>query len=249
MTLRTLIVDDEPLARRRLKVLLKDEADFEIVGECEDGRSAIAAVRRHAPDLMLLDVQMPGMSGFDVIAALGAPACPAVIFVTAYDQYALKAFEVHAIDYLLKPFDRDRLRQALTRARRLVGREVDVRRALRALLSDIRARPLERLAIRSRGKVQFVRADEVDWIEASGHYLSLHAGRDTHLIRDTISGLEGRLDPDRFVRIHRSAIVNVDRIAELQPSFHGEYAVVLRDGTRLSSSRAYSARLRLLLEP
>jgi two-component system LytT family response regulator len=247
-SLRVLIVDDEPLARRRLKGLLKDEPEVEIAGECDDGPSAVAAAKRLAPDIMFLDVQMPGMDGFDVIEALGAMRCPAVVFVTAYDEYALKAFEVHAVDYLLKPFDRKRLRQALSRARALTLHEKDLGRRLAAVMADIRAgRPEARFAVTSRGRVYFVRADEIDWIEASGHYLTLHVGRDAHLIRDTITNIESRLDPHRFARVHRSMIVNVDRIKELLPSFHGEYTIVLRNGTRLQSSRGHSQRLHAII--
>jgi two-component system, LytTR family, response regulator len=247
--LRVLIVDDEPLARRRLKALLKDEADIEIVGECEDGASAVAATTRLSPDVMFLDVQMPGMDGFDVIEALGPGRCPAIVFVTAYDKYALKAFDVHAIDYLLKPFDRKRLRRALTRARILASNEKEMGRRLLAALGDFRAgRPQERIAVKSRGRVYFIRAEEITWVEASGHYVTLHAGRDEHVIRGTIQDMESRLDPERFVRIHRSTIVNVDRIKELLPSFHGEYTVVMRDGTRLTSSRGQSERLQAIIK-
>lgn len=230
-------------------MLLRDEAGIEIAGECEDGPSAVAAVKRLSPDVMFLDVQMPGMDGFDVIGAIGPARCPAIVFVTAYDEYALKAFEVHAIDYLLKPFDRKRLRQALARAQALALNENDVARRLLAVMDDIRAsRPQDRLVVKARGRVYFVRADAIDWIGASGHYLTLHAGRDEHLIRGTIRDIEARLDRERFVRVHRSTIVNLDRIKELQPSFHGEYAIVLRDGTRLSSSRGYSERLQAILK-
>jgi two-component system LytT family response regulator len=198
---------------------------------------------------MFLDVQMPGMDGFDVIEALGPTRCPAVVFVTAYDEYALKAFDVHAVDYLLKPFERKRLRQALARARMLTlgGQEVGRRRL--AAMADVRAgRRQDRIVIKSRGRIYFVRTEEIDWIEASGHYLALHTGRDEHLVRSTIADMESRLDPDRFVRVHRSAIVNVDRVKELLPAFHGEYTIVLRDGTRVSSSRGYSDQLHALLK-
>jgi two-component system LytT family response regulator len=248
VTLRALIVDDEPLARRRLRTLLKAEADFAVVGECEDGASAIAETRRLAPDLMFLDVQMPGLDGFDVLDALGPSMGAAVIFVTAYDEYALRAFEVHAADYLLKPFDRSRLRQAVARVRAARVDAADAGRRLLALVGDVRAnRPLERLVVKSRGRVYFVRVDEIDWIETAGHYLVLHVARDEHLIRETIASLEQRLDRVRFVRIHRSTIVNIDRVKQLAPTFHGEYDIELLDGTRLASSRGYSDRVRLLI--
>ena len=246
--LRVLIVDDEPLARRRLKALLGDEPEIEIAGECEDGASAIAAARQLSPAVMFLDVQMPGLDGFDVIEALGPDRCPAIVFVTAYDAYALKAFEVHAIDYLLKPFDRKRLRQALARARALASSEKDVGRQLIAVMAELRAnRPRERIVVKSRERIYFVRVADISWIEASGHYLTLHAGRDEHLIRSTLKEFESQLDGERFFRVHRSTIVNVDYIKELLPSFHGEYVIVLRDGTRVSTSRGNSERLQAIL--
>ena len=248
-SLRALIVDDEPLARRRLITLLKDEPGIEIAGECDDGPTAVAAVKRLAPEIMFLDVQMPGMDGFDVIEALGPSHCPAIVFVTAHDEYALKAFDVHAVDYLLKPFDRTRLRQALSRARALTSNVKELGLRLAAVMSDIRAtRPERRFAVKSRGRIYFVRADDIDWIEGAGHYLTLHAGRDEHVIRETITNMASRLDPDRFARVHRSMIVNVDRIKELLPSFHGEYTIVLRNGTRLQSSRGHSERLHALIK-
>jgi two-component system LytT family response regulator len=247
MTLRALIVDDEPLARRRLRTLLKAEADLEFVGECEDGVSAIAETRRLAPDVLFLDVQMPGLDGFDVIEALGPSARAAVIFVTAYDQHALRAFEVHAVDYLLKPFDRARLRQAVARVRALRVDAAELGRRLLALVGDVTAnRPLDRVVVKSRGRVYFVRADEIDWIEAAGHYVVLHIAREEHVIRESIKTLAERLDADRFVRIHRSIIVNIDRVKALAPTFHGEYELELRDGTRLASARGYSDRLQAL---
>jgi two-component system LytT family response regulator len=192
---------------------------------------------------------MPGLDGFDVIEALGPSAGAAVIFVTAYDEYALRAFEVHAVDYLLKPFDRARLRQAVARVRALRVDVADVGRRLLALIGDIKTnRRLERLVVKSRGRVYFVRVDEIDWIETAGHYLVLHVAREEHVIRERIKALDERLDPDRFVRIHRSIIVNIDRVKELAPTFHGEYELELRDGTRLASGRGYSHRLQALVK-
>jgi two-component system LytT family response regulator len=246
--LTVLIVDDEPLARRRLRKLLGDEPRVVVAGECGDGASAVEAITRVKPDLLLLDVQMPGMDGFDVIEAIGPERCPAVIFATAFDKYALKAFDVHAVDYLLKPFDRARLRRAIARARTAAAHSTDVSRRLLALVTEIRERgPLERVVVKAPGRVHFVRASEIDWIEAAGHYLVLHAGAEVHEVRETLARLEARLDNARFVRVHRSAIVNVDRIKELLPSFHGEFVVVLRNGTRVTSSRGYSERLRALI--
>lgn len=247
--LRALIVDDEPLARRRLKTLLKDEEGIEIVGEAGDGAAAVAAIGRLRPNVVFLDVQMPGMDGFDVIGALSPPLCPAVVFVTAYDQYALEAFNVHAADYLLKPFDRKRLRQALARVRALAAGDPHAAAArVLNLVAEVRAtRSLERIVIKSANRVYFVRAADIDRIEAAGHYLTLHAGREEHVMRGTIREIAARLDPDRFVRVHRSTIVNLDRIKELIPWFHGEYVIVLRDGTRVTSSRGYSDRLQMIV--
>jgi two-component system LytT family response regulator len=251
MTIRTCIVDDEPLARERIRTLLAGEPDIEIVGESGDGSSAVAAVRSSRPDLLFLDVQMPGTDGFGVLQALDREMPRAVIFVTAYDQYALQAFEVHALDYLLKPFSSRRFHRALQRARaellRRAGGEVDER--LLSLIEQIRhPRRPERLVIRSAGRVSFLRIDEIDWIEAEGNYVRLHAGTASYLLRETMKGIEAKLDPDRFIRIHRSTIVNSDRIKELQPLFHGEYAVILRDGTRLTASRGPENKIRRLIE-
>jgi two-component system LytT family response regulator len=245
--IRVLVADDEPLARERLRMLLSDEPDVQIVAECRNGADAIAAIQRTRPDLVFLDVQMPNGSGFDVIAAIGTARMPPVIFVTAYDQYALRAFDVHALDYLLKPFDRERFQQALARARQQIERAVagDLERRLRELVHDLRQPPQrpERFVIKSGGRVFFVRADEIDWIEAAGNYVKLHVGTETHLFRETMTALEGQLDPDIFFRIHRSHIVNIERVKELQPWFNGEYVVFLRSGARLTLSRGYREKL------
>jgi two-component system LytT family response regulator len=247
MNLRVLIVDDEPIARRRLKVLLDDEASVEIVGESEDGESALDAIRRLRPDLVFLDVQLPGLDGFDVIELLKPHECPAVIFVTAYDRYAMRAFDVHAADYLLKPFERGRLRRALARATALSA--VEGPKRLQAVVEMVRSdRPLRRFLVRTPSRVYAVRADDVESLEAAGHYVELRTAAGAHLVRESMSALEKRLDPARFVRIHRSAIVNVDKVAELRPAFHGEFDVVLADGRRLRCSRTYAARLTRLLE-
>ena len=248
MTIRALIIDDEPLARRRLRTLLASEADVDVVGECDDGATAIAETRRLTPDLLFLDVQMPGLDGFDVLEAIGPSASPAVIFVTAHDDYAMRAFDVHAVDYLLKPFDRSRLRHALSRVRAMRVDVAEVGRRLLSLVADVKAsRPLERLVVKSRGRVYFVRVDEIDWVKTAGHYLVLHIAAQEHLIRETITTFEQRLDPDRFVRIHRSILVNIDRVKHLTPTFHGEYELELRDGTRLASGRGYSDRLQAIV--
>jgi two-component system, LytTR family, response regulator len=254
MKIKTLIVDDEAIARDRVRRFLGSEGDVEIVGEARDGREAVEAIRSLAPDLVFLDVQMPEMDGFATLDAVGPATIPAVVFVTAYDQYALRAFEVHALDYLLKPFTQERFRQSLARVRGQLNRGpqgVDAR--LLALLEDIKGRQsgrkyAERLVVKSAGRVYFVKAEDVDWIEACGNYVTLHAGGEAHLLRETLSHLEQRLDPDKFLRIHRSRLVNIDRIKELTPLFNGDYAVSLRDGTELTLSRTYRDRLQGLIE-
>ncbi|MDP1569391.1 MAG: LytTR family DNA-binding domain-containing protein [Vicinamibacterales bacterium] len=245
--IRTMVVDDEPVARERIVGLLQQEQDIELIGECTDGQQAVSAIRQQHPDLVFLDVQMPACDGFNVIQQIGAEQMPTVVFVTAYDDYALKAFEVHAIDYLLKPFGRDRFQQTLQHAREHLERRRagDLGRRLLALVQDIKPQPqrLDRLVIKSGGRVFFLRTDEIDWVEAAGNYVRLHLGETSHLFRETMNGMEARLDPRRFVRIHRSRIVNTDRIKEMQPWFNGEYVVVLRNGTRLTLSRGYREKL------
>ena len=245
--IRTLIVDDEPLARERLASLLSGEADVEIVGQCRDGEEAVTAITDHTPDLVFLDVQMPAMNGFEVIEAVGSERMPLVIFVTAYDQHALKAFQVRALDYVLKPFDRDRFQEALQRARGQIQRDEtgDLGRRLLALVKDLRRdQPkTDRLVVKSGGRLFFLRADEIDWIEAAGNYVRLHVGPASHLLRETMNAIEGRLDAEKFFRIHRSRIVNMERIQEMQPWLNGEYAVLLRTGTRLTLSRGYREKL------
>jgi two-component system LytT family response regulator len=245
--IRTLVVDDEPIARERVLSLLQHEQDVEVIGECGDGPQAIASIQHLAPDLVFLDVQMPGCDGFGVINAVGVDKMPAVIFITAYDEYALRAFEVRALDYLLKPFGRDRFQETLQHARASLERRRagDLGRRLLALVNDIKPEParLERLVVKSGGRVFFLRTDEIDWIEAAGNYVRLHLGQEAHLFRETMNHMEGRLDPRRFARIHRSRIVNTERIKELQPWFNGEHVVILRDGTRLTLSRGYKDRL------
>src|SRR5215813_7885208 len=245
--IRTLIVDDEVLARDRLRDLLRDDPEIEIVGECRNGREAIKAIQEHSPDVVFLDVEMPGIDGFGVISALEASPIPAIVFVTAYDQYAVKAFEVFAVDYLLKPFDQERFEVALARAKKHIaaeGGETMTRRILDAL-EQINSKPqhLERLVIKMNGHVFFIKADEIDWLEAEGNYVRLHAGKESYLLRDTITALEKQLDPKVFVRVHRSAIVNIDRIKEMQPWFHGEYRIILREGVELTLSRNYKDKL------
>jgi two-component system LytT family response regulator len=246
MKVRTLIVDDEPLARERMRSLLEAEPDIAIVGECRDGREAVDLIRRESPDLVFLDVQIPELDGFQVLEAIAGEKAPAIVFVTAYDQYALQAFEVHAVDYLLKPFDEDRFKRALERARQALARDKgDLSEKLLSLLQELKAPQgyIERLVVKSAGRLFFLRTDEIEWVESAGNYVCLHVRGESHLLRETMTGLEARLDPARFARIHRTAIVNIDQIKELQPLFHGEYQVVLRNGTELTLSRGYRDRL------
>ena len=254
MTLRTLIVDDEPLARERVRMMLGMHDDVAVIGEVGDGQQAIDAIRQQRPDLVFLDVQMPSVDGFGVLRALEGEVMPHVVFVTAYDQYALRAFEVHALDYVLKPFNAERFSQALQRARSAIAKrdegEVGVDRdRLRSLVMSLTAeqREKQRIVVKSSGRVFFVKVDDIDWIEAEGNYVRLHMGAQSHLLRETMKGMESVLDTSQFIRIHRSTIVNADRIRELQPLFHGEYAVILRDGTRLVASRGPDNRLKKLL--
>lgn len=244
---RVIVADDEPLARARLRMLLTPESWLEVIAECADVPSTIAAIEKFRPELVFLDIQMPGGSGFDVIQAIGAAHMPFVIFVTAFDRYALRAFDVHALDYLLKPFDRDRFRDALGRARERLETKTndDLERRLLALVNDLKSGPqrLERFVIKAGGRVFFLRADDIEWIEAAGNYVKLHVGAETHVFRETMNALEARLDPSQFFRIHRSHIVNIERVRELQPWFNGEYVVFLTSGARLTLSRGYREKL------
>jgi two-component system, LytTR family, response regulator len=245
--IRTLIVDDEPLARRGIRKHLEAARDIEIIAECGNGADALKAIETLAPDLVFLDVQMPELDGFSVLEAIGVERMPAVIFVTAYDRFALRAFEVNALDYLLKPFDPERFEQALQRARASLERQSlgDLNRRLQNLITSLSAsgRFVDRLVIKAGGRISFLSVDEIDWIEAADNYVRLHAGRDNHLLRKTMTALEERLDPAKFVRVHRSTIVNIDRIKELYPLLKGEYEIVLKTGARLASGRGYRERL------
>jgi two-component system, LytTR family, response regulator len=245
--IRAVIADDEPLARQRLLMLLALEDWVEVVAECADGPAALAAIEKLRPDLVLLDIEMPGASGFELIEAIGPARMPCVIFVTAFDNYALRAFDVRALDYLLKPFDRDRFHTALARAREHIerGASGELERRLLELVHDLKPAThfLERFVVKAGGRVFFVRASEIEWIEAAGNYVKLHVGGDTHLFRETMNAVERTLDPDVFYRIHRSFIVNIERVRELQPSFNGEYVVCLKSGARLTLSRGYREKL------
>jgi two-component system LytT family response regulator len=255
MKIKTLIVDDEAIARERVRRFLNAEPDIEILGECRNGREAVAAIKKLQPDLVFLDIQMPQLDGFETLAALDPAHMPAVVFVTAFDQYAIQAFTVHALDYLLKPFNRERFRQSLAHVRKQLNggessglRNVDNR--LLSLLEGIKTAPkfAERLVIRATGRVYFLKTEDLHWVEACGNYVTLHVGAETHLLRETLSHLESRLDPARFLRIHRSWLVNLDCIKELTPLFNGDYTVALQSGDELTLSRTYRDRLQELIE-
>lgn len=250
MSLTTLIVDDEPLAREGLRALLSRDPEVSAIHEARDGREAVAAIRELEPDLVFLDVQMPEMEGFEVVRAIGKDSMPAVIFVTAHDQYAIQAFEIHALDYLLKPVIAERFAQALGRAKGRIGARAQAQSSeqIRALLETIASprKHLQRLAVRSGSKIVLLDIEEVDWIGGAENYVEIHAGRATHLLHVTLSALEKSLDPAVFLRIHRSIIVNCRRIKEMQPGGHGEYVITLRDGVRLQSGRTYAERLKAL---
>jgi two-component system LytT family response regulator len=252
MNIRTLIVDDMTLARQRLKRHLRKEPDITIVGESTNGAEAVAAIESIKPDLVFLDVQMPEMDGFQVVETVGVGNMPAVIFVTAFDQFALRAFEVHAIDYLLKPFDEERLQRTLARARKIIqepeNENLDER--MRKFLEDFRSEPkyIKRLAVKNAGRTIYIHVDEIDWISAAGNYLELHIGKKTHLIRERLTALEPRLDAERFVRIHRSTLLNVERVKEVHPLFNGDQIVILKDGTELTLSRTYRESFINILE-
>ena len=266
IVIRAIIVDDEALARRGIRARLERTGGYTVVAECASGREAIAAIREYAPNVVFLDVQMPGVDGFGVIDEIGADEMPVVIFVTAHDTHALRAFEAHAFDYLLKPIDDDRFAATVDRARRRVveREESGVARRLAALMHDIRpaldadrrpsarsdapdasvSAPSGRIVVRDRDRVVFIDVADIDWIGADGDYVRIHTAGKSHLVRDTMAAMEARLDPTAFVRIHRSTIVNSSRIKELRPYSSREYAVVLKDGTRLRLSRRYRDRLR-----
>ena len=242
MPIRVLLSDDESLARERLRSLLEEEADLEIVAECGDGKSAISTIKREKPDLVFLDIQMPETDGFGVVSAL-RDEMPLTIFVTAYDRYAMKAFEVHALDYLLKPVVKERLTEALDHARKQLQHPSEAmfqRRVLNLLGElDSRQNTPQRIVIKADGEIVCLRPNEIDWAESAGNYVCLHVGANTHILRETITSLESRLGERQFLRVHRSTLVNVDRIKTLRPSLYGDYAILLRDGTKLTLSRGF----------
>jgi two-component system, LytTR family, response regulator len=255
---RILIVDDEPLAREGLRTELLSDREIEIVGECANGREAVSFIEEHAPDLILLDVQMPVLDGFAVIEALGAEQMPVVIFVTAHDEYAVRAFEAHALDYLLKPINRRRLHESIERAKKQLslrknagfGRQLtDLLQALRADGRSSPPRYLERVAVKANGRILFLKTADIDWIESEDNYVRLHRKKESYLVRETLSGLADKLAPGKFLRIRRSTLVNIGRVKELRPLFNREYIIVLEDGQQLRSSRRFRKNLDFLLQP
>ncbi len=268
--IRVIIVDDESLAREALVVMLGDDAEIEVVAECRNGREAVALIRERSPDVVFLDIQMPEMDGFQVVEEIGAERMPVTVFVTAFDKHALRAFEAHALDYLLKPFDHERFESALQRAKIFVRRQKlgEMSESFLAALADLKLNagapppnafdgkadvsspkePLDRVVIKSGGRIYFLKTEEIDWVEAEGDYLSLHSGNRAHLIRETMSNFHAKLDPKKVLRIHRSAIVNVERIKDIQPLFKGEYVISLTTGKRLKSSRGCRRELQALLD-
>jgi two-component system LytT family response regulator len=248
MNIRALIVDDEPLAREWVRSAVAEDPELEVLGECGDGFEAAEAIRRLKPDLVFLDVQMPGLDGFGVLEALSPEEIPAVVFVTAFDQYAVRAFEAQAVDYLMKPFSKERVEEALRRVRELVkGKSLeDFRESVAKIVEKIRRDRSfpEWVLLKADGKNVFVKVKDIDWIESSRNNVRIHVGQTIYLLHETTSAIASRLDPKKFLRIHRSAIVNIERIKELHPWFNGDYAVVLRDGTQLTLSSSYRDRLK-----
>ena len=249
--IRTLVVDDERLARQKVRTLLDDDPEIEVVGECANGTDALAAVRKSKPDLLLLDIEMPGLNGFEVLQRLRSERLPMVVFITAHDEYAVRAFEVEAVDYVMKPFDRRRFHDALRRAKRQMSddaseSEARILRLLERIVKPQKSSSLDHFVVKSRDRTFLVAVPDVDWIEAEGKYVRLHAGGASHLVRESIGDVEERLDARKFLRIHRATIVNVKRILEMHKGFGGSVFVVLRDGTKLTMSRRYRGRIREL---
>ena len=252
MKLRTIIADDEAPARKKIRAFLEEHPDFEVIAECGDGQRTTEAIRAQHPDLVFLDVQMPGLDGFEVLASFGGEPLPEVVFVTAFDQYAVRAFEVRAVDYLLKPFNKARFSETVSRIKEnrargaLPGRQADLRKMLEELQHNARER--ERIVVKSGSRLVFLRKDSVEWIEAQGDYVKLHYGKESLMMRETMASIAERFDPKRFVRIHRSRIINIDHVRELRPLLGGDYAILMKDGTQLTLSRSYRTTLDAILQ-
>ena len=268
--IRALVVDDESLAREALLVMLDGDPEMEVIGECRNGKEAVTVIREQSPDVVFLDIQMPEMDGFQVVEEVGARQMPVTVFVTAYDKYALRAFEAHALDYLLKPFDHDRFNSTLQRAKTFVRQQKlgEISESLFAMLQDMKLNTgesptnadnrkperaaqkelIDRVVIKSGGRIYFLKIEDIDWVEGAGDYLNLHSSNQTHLIRETMGNFQAKLDPRKFLRIHRSTIVNIERIKDIQPLFKGEYLITLTSGLRLKASRGYRPELQALLD-
>jgi two-component system, LytTR family, response regulator len=243
--MRVLIIDDEPRARNFMRKLLVSDSSVQIAGECADGDEAIRSIKTKAPDLIFLDVQMPEIDGFTVLERLRPEEIPAVVFVTAYDQYALRAFEQHALDYLLKPFDQERFSRTLEHAKlRIAERKNTQHAAIAQLLANEQCRRayLNRITVKRNGRILLLPMQNIEWIEAEDNYVLLHSGKEAYMLRQTLSNIHGKLDPDTFIRVHRSAIVNIEALKELQPEFDGAYGLELKSGTKLRLSRSYRER-------
>ncbi|MFZ4621372.1 MAG: LytR/AlgR family response regulator transcription factor [Bacteroidota bacterium] len=250
--IRAIIVDDEPLAREKVRLFAQGEKDIEIVDMCSNGFEALASYQRSKPDLIFLDIQMPEMNGFEFLDRISSEPLPGIIFITAFDEFALRAFEFHALDYLLKPYDRERFSKALDHARqsiRSLNRPDITEEQIKSLLLSVNQPTaiLDRLIVKSGGRVIFLRIEEIDWMEAAGNYVKLHTGNESHLIRETMNNLESQLPPLKFIRIHRSTIVNIEKIKELLPYFNGEYKVVLHNNTQVIMSRNFKENFTKLL--
>ncbi len=268
--IRALIADDESLAREALLVMLNGDPEIEVIAECRNGKEAVTIIRGQSPDVVFLDIQMPEMDGFQVVEEVGVRQMPVTIFVTAYDKHALRAFEAHALDYLLKPFDHDRFNTALRRAKSFARQQKlgELSESLFAVLQDMKSKtgelpsdtnnrrseraahnePLDRVAIKSGGRIYFLKTGDIDWVEGAGDYLTLHSGSQTHLIRETMGNFHAKLDPQKFLRIHRSTIVNIERIKDIRPLYKGDYIVTLTSGVGLKASRGYRHELQSLLD-
>ena len=238
MKLRALIVDDMPLSRSRVRRYLNDEADVEVVGECGSTEEALDEVERQRPDVLFLDVQLPGLNGLELVGRLAPEKRPAIVFITAFEEFAVQAFAAEAVDYLLKPFDHERLSQALVKVRAYLSRRQP---------TEVRASYSDRIAVKSIGRIDYVKTAAIDWIETAGNYLSLHCGKDAHLVRETMSQIETQLDPKVFLRIHRSTIVRIEAVQSVEPLFNGDRAVTLHNGTKLTLSRSYRERAKAVL--
>ena len=248
MKIKVLIVDDEPLARKRIRDLIKKDSRIELSSEAKNGFEAIDVIKQNPPDLVFLDVQMPELDGFEVIEKIGVENMPFVVFVTAYDKYALQAFEVFAVDYLLKPFDNERFKKSLDRVIKQIERQKkeDFNFQIKELISDVKNKEkfIDRLVIKKEGRYHFLKVDEIDWVESAGNYLNIHVRKDSHLMRGTLSNIEKKLDPEKFIRIHRSTIVNINRIEGFQHFFNGEYKINLKNGIELTLGQKYKEKFK-----